>query len=270
MYYHRRQRYDKGLSLVEVLVAVFILTIVALPLLNVFTANTMLLRSSYTRTDTTYDSIKLMENLQPLGYSGLFSRGSSSIIKDTNPQTNTGKFYTLQLKPSGPNGVVSGTACFMHLVVKSDGTGVFAGAADNMTTSSLIAINSTILNNLTLVADTASDTYSLKNGSNTIISGKKDKNSTPVLIININKNATTAKINVSITNSAAGVIAYAPAAFTEANLAVNVSNFKLLNNDDPPTAMLVHAIIKTYPSSSSDINVPESVYQDTFTEGTLP
>ena len=258
---------SKGLSLLEVLIAVFILTIVAGPLLNMFVTNTMLLRKSYEKTDATYDAKTLMENLYPLGYSALFQKGTAGTpVLDSS----SGKYYTISLEPGGPGGLVSGTACYMHLIVNSGGSGAFAGSDGKLASGSLPAVSAANLANLRLTTTVAGTTYALANNSSgaVIMAGIKPAGATPVLIINTKSITTTIKVTMANANSAA-CLAYAPSAIPDGMISVSGALLsQTFQNDSSPTSMLVKAILKTYKTSST--STQESVFQNTFLVGNLP
>lgn len=257
---------SKGLSLLEVMIAVFLLGIVAIPLLSLFAYNAALLRVSYNKTVSTYDAKSITERLYPLGYLDLFKAGTGS---SPALDSASGKYYTIDISPSGPGGVVSGTACYMHLIVNGGGSGAFAGPDGKLESGSLPAVSAASLMDLRLSAPEAGTAYSLTNGSGAVIaSGTKPAGTKAVLIVNCRYDGAEIGVTVAAGTSAA-VLVYTPASFPADHLNVHNTAFsQLYRNDTPPASMLVSAVVKTYrdPSPGSQ----ESVYQDTMNAGNLP
>ncbi len=252
-----------GLTLLEVLVAVFILAIVAGPLLNMFVQNTRMLHVSYERTTETYDARSLMEGLYSNSYDNLFRQGTFGTPKEV-PAIN--KYYTVDLTPGGPSGVVSGTPCYFHLIINAAGTsGTFAGADGKLVSGSLPTL--THFDKLSLTASTDGATYTLADGYGLNISGTKPAGATPVLII-LTRSVNAIGITMSEPASS-GVIVYAPNTFKKNKLTSNATKTVLNNtNPTPPNTLLVTAVLKTY--ADATVASQESVYQTTFSMGNLP
>lgn len=239
-----------GLTLLEVLVAVFILAIVAGPLLGIFVNNTTLLRRSYEKTSDTYDARTLLEQYYPYGYAGLFQQDTHGTPR---PFGANGKHYTLDVSPAGPSGFVAGTPCYFHLIIPATGSGSFFGPSLSGMHygDALPAVPAASLAGLTL--NTTDTTYELSDTSGVIASGAKPSGAVPVLLVNMNA---TADLHIAMSNTSGALLVYAPVSYKGNKIFTNVSK-QLFNNDAPPASMVVRAILKTYAADSTQ----ESVYQ---------
>lgn len=257
---------NKGLSLVEVLVAVFVLAIVAGPLLGVFATNAKLVQSSYQRTDGTYESKSLMEGLYAHGYTQLFQQGTANGTRKLDAAS--GKYYTVSLSPAG---AVSNpdTPCYFHLVVGTSGSAVFAGADGALTPSgNLPSLTVADVANLRLKATKAGSAYYLYqgSGSTTLASGTKPAGAMPVLLVLTKSESAPIKVQI---DGDGVVIVYSPPALPEASItAPGASSLSIYNNDAPPSKLLITAVLKVYKTASEP--QPEHVYQDTLSVGSLP
>ena len=240
---------EKGLSLLEVLVAVFILAIVAGPLLNLFVTNSRLIHVAYEKTDATYRMKSLMEGLfNPANY--------PSDAKKLD--TASGKYIRWQFTPSGSTDAASGTTRYAHLIIQDDGSGFFTGF-DGSRITGLSTYSS-----ITLSADTAIGSYSFSDGNGHAHSASAPelKGSNAVLLVI--SQSTTKAINV---NTAARVIAYTPPDLPEAS--VTASRLTLYNIDVPAATALLNAKLLVYKDSSAGA-APESVFENTLSVSTRP
>lgn len=251
-----------GLTLLEVLVAVFILAIVAVPLLGLFANNAALLNQAYQRTNNTYKAKSLMEGLYSNNYAQLFQQGTFGTRKQ---DPASGKYYTVDLSPAGS---VSKTSCYFHLIVGASGSGVFAGADGALSSGSLPTLSAANIADLRLEATQASTTYNLRqDGSGALLaSGKKPAGFMPVILV-VTKSET-APIKVKISGEGS-VIVYSPPTLPQTSVsAPGASSLTIYNDDVPPTKLLVTAVLKVYKTASDP--QPENIYQDTFSVGPLP
>lgn len=256
----------KGLTLLEVLVAVFVLAIVALPLLNLFVYNTTLVRRADNIGETTYTAQAVMEDLQNLNYSELYSFAPQPGVKSNyqiKSVVNSGTVYvtkpvTIDRLPYGSfNNLVGGTACYAHLII-SGGTATFTGPDGVMRTG--LSYSSGV--NMTSSAITiGGNTYDLNKPAGTNL----------ILIINAGTSAIP-NLTISLPSSVVYVLyALAPTdtnvqSITISNGNANSREYKKFNSktdstqDPPPDYMLVNAVCKVYGASGA----VESLVQNTL------
>lgn len=123
-----------GLTLLEVLLAVFVLAIVAVPLLNMFVTNTQLVRNAGEINKSSYTAQSVLEDVQRLGYSELYSyaplpgvKANYQIRSVTDSSVVVSKPVTIDRIPYGGfNNLVGGTACYAHLIL-SGSSATFTG-----------------------------------------------------------------------------------------------------------------------------------------------
>ena len=116
---------QSGMTLLEVMLAVFVLAVVALPVLNLFVFNATLVRKTGEVGDTTYAMQAVMEDLKPLGYSALYAcsplplaKGKYELKSVSSPTVYVSRSVSIDRFPSGAFGdLVSGEACYAHLIL---------------------------------------------------------------------------------------------------------------------------------------------------------
>jgi len=260
---HKTVKHDrKGLTLLEVLIAVFVLAIAALPLLNMFVYNTTLVRRNADAQDTTYTAQAVMEDLQPLGYGALYSlapaqgvRANYQIKSVVNSSTvYVTKSVSIDRIPYGPfNNLVTGTASYAHLIIRS-GTATFT-CPDGNTHPGLSYSSGVSLTATTVTI--GGNTYNLNKPAGTNL----------ILIINAGTSAI-ASLTVTVNSAIPYVLyAYSPDDAVAQNITVNNTNanskvYRKYNstNDPPPSYMLVNAVCKVYRADNS----VESIVQNTL------
>jgi prepilin-type N-terminal cleavage/methylation domain-containing protein len=254
----------KGLTLLEVLVAVFILAIIALPLLNMFVYNTSSVRLTANLQDTTYLAQAVMEDLQPLGYNALYSAAPTPGASPTSYQIKSvvnsstvyyTKLVTIDRIPYGSfNSLVTGTACYAHLIVS--GTSLTFTCPDGKAYS--VLSSSAITVGATKVTIGASE-HDLNKPTGTNM----------ILIINAGSSAISALTITLPSDKSVPYVLYALAPTDAKVQAITVNNgstaskeYRKFNSttDLPPTYMLVNVLCKVYKDSST----VESMVQDTL------
>ncbi|MDD4797325.1 MAG: prepilin-type N-terminal cleavage/methylation domain-containing protein [Eubacteriales bacterium] len=136
----RPPRSRRGMTLVEVLVAVAILALVAVPVLSVYLTSAQDITLSRRTTDATLTAQSLLENLVGLDYQALFDAdtgGARHNVPISHVREDAGgKFwYTIDVRPYAPT-VSSAHPEALRLFLYSDGTGVsqaFAAGPDGKT-----------------------------------------------------------------------------------------------------------------------------------------
>jgi prepilin-type N-terminal cleavage/methylation domain-containing protein len=245
---------EKGFTLLEVLVAVFVLAIVALPLLNMFVYNTAVVRKTADMQDTTYAAQAVMEKLQPLGYGELYALAPAPGARGEYSINSVTRTISIDRYPYGPfNHLVSGTACYAHLIVRGS-TATFT-CPDGSCHAGLSYASgvSVTASSVTL----GGHTYSLN----------KPAGSRMILIINAGSSAIPA-LTVTLDSSVPYVLyALAEGDANAQNITVNNGNpnskqYRKFNSsgDPPPSYMLVNAVCKTYGAGGA----VESLAQDTL------
>lgn len=252
-----------GMSLLEVMAAVFVLTIVAVPLLNMFVFNTKLVTDIGKAGDTTYFGQAVMEKLSTsAGYGNLYSRTDLPKPGETKPVTINAltKNVKIDRQPYGAfNSLVSGEACYAHLIVNG-GSATFT-CPDGKTYTGLsyaagIAISSTQVT----------------------IGGVKHNLNKPagarmILIVNAGKAAVA---GLQVTLPADRSVPYVLYALSPADgvvqdieivngHAANSKEYRKYSSagDPPPATMLVKAVCTVYGGG----NAVESIVQDVLQVG---
>lgn len=255
----------KGMTLLEVLVAVFVLAIVALPLLNMFMNNALLVRRSGEISETTYTAQAVMEDLQGLGYDALYgyaplpgNTGSYQLRSVTDSSLRATKTVRIDRLPYGGfNNLVGGTASYAHLIING-ATATFTGP-DGIMRSGLVYASGVSMTSSTITM--GGHTYNLNKPSGTNL----------ILIINAGSSAIPS-LSISIPSSVPYVLyALGPddaikQNFTITNGNANSREYRKFNSktdsaQDPlPNYMLVNVSCKVYRADGT----VESMQQDTL------
>lgn len=254
----------KGLTLLEVLVASAVLLIVALPLLNMFVYNAALLKNTDSTEDTTYLAQSVMEDLQPLGYGSLYSqtpapgdKGSYQIKSVLNSST---VYVTRQVSidrlPYGSfNGLVSGTACYAHLIANGS-TGTFTCPDGKLYTGSLSTAVSVTSYDVTF----GGVKYPLNKpaGANLILIINAGSSAIPALTINLPGDKSVPYVLYALSPDDA-----VKQTVTVANGNASSKEYRKYSSagDPPPAYMLVNAVVKVY---KPDGTTTDSTFQDTL------
>lgn len=182
---------NKGLSLLEVLVAVFVLAIVAVPLLNMFVYNTKLVRNAGDINENSYTGQSVIEDVQRLGYSALYAyaplpgvKANYQIRSVTDSSVVVTKPITIDRLPYGSfNNLVGGTACYAHLLI-SGGTASFTGP-DGVMRTGLSTATAITLSATTITI--GGSTYNLNKpaGSNLILIIHAGSSAIPAVSISV-------------------------------------------------------------------------------------
>jgi len=256
----------KGLSLLEILIAVFLLAIVATPLLNIFVFNTAVVRNTAAMQDTTYAAQSVMEDLQPLGYSALYSlapapgaKGSYQIKSVLNSSTvYLTRTVSIDRIPYGSfNDLVAGTACYAHLII-SGSTAILTTPDGVMRTGLSYAAGVSVASSTITIGG---NTYNLN----------KPTGSNLILIINARASAIPA---LTVTLPSGGSVTYVLYALspgdsnvqniTVNNGSANSKQYRKFNSktgstqDPPPAYMLVNAVCKVYKADNSVDSIVQS------------
>lgn len=255
-----------GFTLLEVLVAVFVLAIVALPLLNLFVFNTALVRRAADMQDTTYAAQAVMEDMEPLGYAELYAlapapgtRGDYRIRSVEDASTVTlARTVSIDRIPWGPfDGLVPGQACYAHLIV--NGPAATLTCPDGRTYAGLSYSSGISVTASSVTA--GGSTFSLN----------KPAGAGLILIINAGAQPIS---SLSIALPADGSVTYVLYALSPGEQNISVSNgaaaskeYRKYNSsgDPPPSYMLVNAVCRVYRPDGS----VESLAQGTL-EVSLP
>ncbi len=217
---------EKGMTLLEVLVAVFILAMIAMPLLNLMAANIRTSKSAEQIVNSTYTAQSLAEELYAKSYTELFASQYSK-------QPYHGKFASVKVVPSGsyPNLVGGGQACYAHLIFQG-GKATFVGP------DGVLQIGSA--GNVTLKVSSTGYTLSGEMAQ----SGTKP-NKPLVLIVNTGSAALSGAVNITV-NGAACALYRAPSHEVKVSGASQLAEYA---NDTPPKTMMVSAVCMVYDSA---------------------
>lgn len=260
----------RGFTLLEVLVAVFVLAIVALPLLNMFVFNTTLVRYAKNIGDTTYAAQAVMEDLQPLGYGALYNlapapgaKGSYQIKSVVSSST---VFVTKQVSidriPYGSfNNLVGGTACYAHLIISCCGSSATFTCPDGKTHAGLSLTSAVSLTATTVTI--GGNTYNLNKpaGTNLILIINAETSPVPSLTITLPSDKSVAYVLYALSPTDANA-----QNITVSNGSANSKEYRKYNSktdaskDPPPSYMLVNAVCKVYKAD----NTVESIVQNTL------
>jgi prepilin-type N-terminal cleavage/methylation domain-containing protein len=244
-----------GFTLLEVMVAVFVLAIVALPLLNIFVFNTALVRRAADMQDTTYAAQAVMEDLEPLGYADLYglspapgTRGSYQIrsVADATTVFLT-RTVSIDRIPCGPfDGLVSGAACYAHLIVSGS-------------TATLTCPDGKAYFNLPYASGVSVAASSVTIGGNTY-SLNKPAGAKLILIVNAGAQAIPSLSIALPADKSVPYVLYALSMGDGTAQNITVSNGAAASKeyrkysspgDPPPSAMLVNAVCRVYRADGS-------------------
>jgi prepilin-type N-terminal cleavage/methylation domain-containing protein len=266
-----RKKNEKGMTLLEVLVAVFVLAVVALPLLNLFVFNTTLVRNAKNIGDTTYAAQAVMEDLQPLGYGDLYSlapapgaKGNYQIKSVMNSSTvYVKKQVSIDRIPYGAfNDLVSGAACYAHLIISNCGSSATFTCPDG-TPHAGLSLSSTI----TLTSSTVTiggNAYNLNKpvGAKLILIVNARTSPVPSLTINLPSDKSVTYVLYALSPSDDHV-----QNITVNNGSATSKEYRKFNSktdaskDPPPSYMLVNAVCKVYNAGNSSL---EGIVQNTL------
>lgn len=263
---------NSGLTLLEVMLAVFLLAVIALPVLNQFMYSTMLVRIAKDKGDTTYAMQAVMEDLKPLDYDTLYA--------SFNPKPGD-KYYPYQLKLLGstqtvtkqvlidrlPYGsfenFVSGEACYAHLILSGSSASLTCpdGKRHNLSSISAISFSAT-------KATAGENTCNLN----------KPAGTTMILIIHAGSTGISG-LTVNLNNTAACVVyALSPDDAVKQTITVNgaittngvtaLREYRKYNTSsdektkDPlPCTLLVKAVCKSYGKDDKVESIEQGVLQ---------
>lgn len=254
----------KGLTLLEVLVATFVLVIVSLPLLNMFVYNTTLVKKAEDMGDTTYLAQSVMEDLQPMGYGALYglsptpgAKGSYQIKSVINSSTvYVTKQVSIDRIPYGSfNSLVSGAACYAHLIV-SGSTGTFVCPDGKLYTGAISSAVTITSSNVTLGG--SSHPLNKPSGANLILIINAGTSSIPSLTINLPSDKSVPYVLYAL--SPDDTIAQT---FTITNGSSSSREYRKYTSagDPTPAYMLVNAVVKVYKPDGTTV---DSLFQNTM------
>ncbi len=243
---------NKGLTLLEVLVAVFILALVAAPLINMFVTSTRFTVLAEDNTKTTYLAQAKIEELRTKTYGQLFNLLGTSPASNPNHAAYDGKYYTIETSPAGAisKAAFSGTPSYAHLFIRG-GSATFTGPDGKVATGS-----------------SGSITLAVAGGGYTISGGVSASGSVPGgrplgLIINCGTASFSSIVTLSGVSACAVYETPAQAQVSSMNVVgISTSNLFMYDSDNPPATALVDVKCLVYESSSSA--TPQCVVQDTL------
>jgi prepilin-type N-terminal cleavage/methylation domain-containing protein len=260
-------RNNKGFTLLEVLVAVFVLSLVVLPLLNLFVFNTKVVRQTGEAQDVTYAAQSVMEDLQPLNYSNLYAlspspgtKGSYQIKSVANSSTVLlTKTVSIDRIPYGAfNSLVSGTACYAHLIIT--GSNCTLTTPDGVMRSGLSSSSAITMTSTTITVGGTAYNLNKPSGANLILIINAGSSAISALNISLNSNATYVLYALATTDSVTQNI-------TVTGGGSNSKEYRKFNSksdstaDPPPSYMLVNAVCKVYAADNSTVT---SIVQNTL------
>ncbi len=219
---------EKGMTLLEVLVAVFILAIIALPLLNLMAANIRTTQSAEQIVGSAYTAQSLAEELYAKSYTELFASQYSK-------QPYHGKFASVKVVPSGsyPDLVGGGQACYAHLIFQG-GSATFVGPDGVLKTGSAGNVSLSV----------SGTGYSVSGGVS--LSGTKPGKPL-VLIVNTGSAALPGAFTITVSGAACALYR-APSQEVTVDGASHLAEYA---NDTPPKTMMVSAVCMVYDSAGS-------------------
>lgn len=256
---------DSGLTLLEVMIAVCLLAVIAVPVLNQFIYSTMLVRISEDKGDTTYAMQAVMEDLKPLGYSALYTRSPLPLEKRdyqlksvSSPTVYVTKKVSIDRFPSGAFGdMVSGEACYAHLILSGGSASLTCPDGKRYNLSSISAINFSATK-----ASAGGKTYNLN----------KPAGTTMILIIHAGTSAIPG-FTVNMNNTAACVMyALSPDDAVKQNVtvsnAIKLREYRKYNTasdektkDPLPGTLLVKAVCKSYGEDGKVESIAQGMLQ---------
>jgi prepilin-type N-terminal cleavage/methylation domain-containing protein len=250
---------NKGMTLLEVLVAVFVLALVALPLLNMFVTNTALVRNAKNVGDTTYAAQAVMEDLQPLGYMDLYAfLPEPGAMGDYTVGAVTRKIRVDRC-PSGVfDDLVSGTPCYAHLIVngaKATFTSPDGALVSGISSAQTISIGASAAK----AGSSTLCTYDTA-GKSLIVIINARTSEIPSLTVNLNGSATYVLFALSPSDPVVQNISVT-------NPSVKGREYRKYNSkagaeaDAPPAYMLVNAVCRVYKPDGTTL---ESIAQNTL------
>ncbi len=245
---------NKGLTLLEVLLAVFILALVAMPLINMFVTSTKFTVLAEDNTRTTYLAQAKIEELRTKTYGQLFNLLGTSPASNPNHAPVSDKYYSIQTAPAGAisKAAFSGpNPCYAHLFIRGSNA-VFTGPDGKYVTGSSSSITLTV---------SPSGSYQISGGisaTGTVPGGR------PLgLIINSGTASTSSAITLSGVDACA--VYETPDQALNGNVRVSgisPTNLFTYDSDTPPATALVDVKCLMYEKAGS--SSPQCVVQDTL------